>query len=71
MGGASNADLNIDTAIRTFDGGLAFAGGVDINRYFVELRYTQGLSDVATDSFIHTDSVKNRVIAVSAGIHFK
>src|SRR3954449_6227804 len=34
-------------AIRTFDAGLAFAGGCDYRRYFAELRYTQGLTDVA------------------------
>ncbi len=70
-GPSQTADINGDPAIRTFDGGLAFAGGVEVQRYFVELRYTQGLNDVATDTFVHVDSVKNRVIAISAGIRFK
>ena len=65
------ADINIDSAIRTFDGGLAFAGGLNYQRYFVEFRYTQGLNDVATDAFAHADSVKNRVVAISAGIRLK
>lgn len=65
------ADIDIDSAIRTFDGGLAFAGGLDYQRYFVELRYTQGLNDVASELFPHTDSVKNRNIAIAAGIRFK
>jgi hypothetical protein len=70
-GSSQTADVDIDSAIRTFDGGLAFAGGLDYRRYFVELRYTQGLNDVAADVFPHTESVKNRNIAISAGIRFK
>jgi hypothetical protein len=70
-GPSQTADIDIDSAIRTFDAGLAFAGGVDYQRYFFELRYTQGLNDVATDSFPHVDSVKNRNIAIVAGIRFK
>jgi outer membrane protein with beta-barrel domain len=68
---SQTADVNIDSAIRTFDGGLAFAGGFDYQRYFVELRYTQGLNDVAAEVFPHADSVKNRNIAIAAGIRFK
>jgi hypothetical protein len=65
------SDVNIDPAIRTFDAGLAFAGGLEYGRYFFELRYTQGLTDAATDTFPHTESVKNRTVAISAGIRFK
>ncbi len=65
------ADVDIDSAIRTFDGGLAIAGGVEFHRYFVELRYTHGLNDVASDTIPHTDPVKNRVVAITAGIRFK
>jgi len=65
------SDVEIDPAIRTFDAGLAFAGGLEYRRYFFELRYTQGLIDVATDTYPHTDSVKNRTIAIAAGIRFK
>jgi hypothetical protein len=65
------ADVDIDSAIRTFDAGLAFAGGLDYQHYFLELRYTQGLNDVATELFPHTDSVRNRNIAIAAGIRFK
>jgi hypothetical protein len=35
------------------------------------VRFTQGLNDVAAEAFPHADSVKNRVLAISAGIHFK
>jgi hypothetical protein len=70
-GTSQTADVDIDSAIRTFDGGLAIAGGLDYRNYFVELRYTQGLNDIAADAFPHTESVKNRNIAISVGIRFK
>jgi hypothetical protein len=64
-------DVNVDPAIRSFDGGLAFAGGAEFERYFVEIRYTLGLSDIAADTFPHGTSVKNRVFTVSGGIRFR
>jgi hypothetical protein len=64
-------DENIDGAIRTFDVGIAFAAAVDYQRYFFEARYTQGLRDVATESFPHADALHNRAFAVAAGIHLK
>ena len=69
-GPSQTADVNIDSAIRSFDGGLAFAGGLEYNRYLFEVRFTQGLNDVAAESFPHADAVKNRVLSISAGIHF-
>lgn len=62
------SDVDIDPAIRSFDGGLAFAAGVALDRYSVEVRYTQGLNDIATDLYPHTDSLKNRVFTVSVGV---
>ena len=41
---------NIDPAIRTFDAGLAFAGGIEYNRYLFEARYTQGLTDARSST---------------------
>jgi hypothetical protein len=70
-GPSATADLDIDAAIRTFDGGLAFAGGLEYRRYFLELRYTQGLNDIAASTFPHTESVKNRNVAIAVGIRFK
>ena len=67
---SQTSDVNIDSAIRTFDGGLAVAGGLEYDRYFFEVRFTQGLNDVAAASFPHADSVRNRVFAISAGIRF-
>jgi hypothetical protein len=68
---SQSTDFNIDPAIRTFDAGLAFAGGVEYNRYLFEARYTQGLTDVGTDVYPHADSVKNRVFSILAGIRLK
>ncbi|HZT78164.1 MAG TPA: porin family protein [Vicinamibacterales bacterium] len=64
-------DIEIDPAIRSFDGGIAFAGGLVLQRVLVEIRYTQGLSDIATDLYAHADSLRNRVIAVSLGVQLK
>jgi hypothetical protein len=64
---SSQTDLNIDSAIRTFDMGFALAGGIERGRYTLELRYTQGLTDVGTEVFPHADSVRNRVIAIIGG----
>jgi hypothetical protein len=68
---SQSTDFNIDPAIRTFDAGLAFAGGIEYNRYLFEARYTQGLTDVGTDVYPHADSVKNRVFTIQAGIRLK
>src|SRR5882762_3490756 len=70
-GPSQSSDYNIDPAIRTFDAGLAFAGGVEYSRYLFEARYTQGLTDVGTDVYPHADSVKNRVFTILAGIKLK
>ncbi len=68
---SQSTDYNIDPAISTFDAGLAFAGGFEYRRYLFEARYTQGLTDVATDLYPHADSLKNRVFTILAGIRLK
>jgi hypothetical protein len=70
-GPSQSTDYNIDPAIRTFDAGLAFAGGIEYGRFLFEARYTQGLTDVGTDVYPHADSVKNRVFTISAGMRLK
>lgn len=70
-GSSQTQDINIDPAIRTFDGGLAFAGGVDYGRYVFEVRYTQGLSDIGADAFPHADGISNRVFAILGGVRLK
>ena len=61
-------DLNIDTAIRSLDFGLAFGGGFERNLFFIEARYTFGLIDIANSTFDHEDSLKNRALAIMVGI---
>jgi hypothetical protein len=70
-GPSQTTDFNIDPAIRTFDAGLAFAGGIEYGRYLFEARYTQGLTDVGTDAYPHPDSLKNRAFTILAGIRLK
>jgi hypothetical protein len=64
-------DYDIGSAVRNFDGGVAFGGGIEYHQYVFEVRYTLGLTDIATDNFAHTDSLKNRTFAVLAGYRFK
>lgn len=69
---------DIDSAVRSFDAGVAFAFGMEFPWFsdaswksLFEVRYTQSLRDLGVDSIIHTDSLKNRSIAVMGGIRFK
>ena len=71
LDGPNQTDENIDAAIRSFDAGIAFGGGMVYDRYLFEVRYTQGVTDVGTDLFPHTDSVKNRTFAILAGVRLK
>jgi hypothetical protein len=61
---------NIDPSIRSFDSGLAFGAGLDYGRYLFELRYTQGLTDIAAAGLPHTDALRNRAFTMVAGIQF-
>jgi len=68
---SQTVDVNLDPAIRTFDGGIVLAGGIDYQQYFFEARYTFGLRDVAVDAYPHADSIRNRAFAILAGIRLK
>ena len=63
-------DLNIDPAFRSRDLGVAAGLGLVYGRYVLDVRYTFGLTDVATEMYAHIDSLKNRVFAVSIGLTF-
>jgi hypothetical protein len=65
------SDVDVDPAIRTFDAGFAFGGGIEYGQYFIEGRYTLGLTDVAAEAYPHASSIKNRSFAISGGIRFK
>jgi outer membrane protein with beta-barrel domain len=70
-GPSQTVDENIDSAIRTFDAGIALGAGVNYGRYLFEARYTQGLTDVGAETFPHSDSLKNRVFTILAGVRLK
>jgi hypothetical protein len=67
----STVEENIDPAIRSFDMGLVFGGGLERGRYLLEARYTLGMTDIATAIYPHADSLQNRVLAVFLGLKFK
>jgi hypothetical protein len=64
-------DVDIDSAVRSFEAGLAFGGGLERGRYLLEARFTLGLSDVANDTVPHVDALRNRTIGIMAGIRFR
>ena len=50
-------DFDIDPAIGSRDFGLAFAGGLEWEKFLVEVRYVLGLTDIATDIYVHEDEL--------------
>jgi hypothetical protein len=55
--------------IRGTEFGLVFGAGVTIRRFLIEGRYIAGLSNIA-DSPDIVESVRNRGIAILAGVRF-
>jgi hypothetical protein len=64
-------DLNVDSALKSLDLGLAFGGGVEFKNYLVEGRFTAGLTDVASTTYTHPDSLRNRTFSVLFGIKIR
>jgi len=67
--GASRT-LDVSSVYKSTDVGLVIAGGVEIHREVIELRYTVGMSDIVDDAYPHADSIKNRTFALIAGFKF-
>ena len=63
--------LDIDNAVGNRDVGLAFGGGLESGPYLIDVRYTIGLSDIASKTYPHDDSLKNRVLAITIGMLFR
>ena len=61
-------DFDIDPAIESKDFGLAFAGGLEWQKFLIEARYVLGLTDIATDIYFHEDSLTNRSFSVMVGL---
>jgi hypothetical protein len=60
-------DEDMSPALKTLDLGLAFGGGIERDRYLVEGRFTAGVTDIASASFPHLDSLRNRTFSVLFG----
>jgi hypothetical protein len=67
-GSGGTVDLDLNPAIRSRDFGLAVGGGIERDPFFLEARYTFGLTDIATDIYDHEDTLKNRVFTAMIGI---
>jgi hypothetical protein len=61
-------DFDIDPAIASRDFGLAFAGGLQWQKFLVEARYVLGLTDIATDVYPHEDELRNRTFSIMVGL---
>mgnify|MGYP001266353853 CR=1 FL=1 len=70
-GPGNTKDLDIDSALKSLDLGLAVGGGIEFKRYLIEGRFTAGLTDVATTTFAHPDSLKNRTVSVLFGMKLR
>jgi hypothetical protein len=62
------SDFDIDPAIGSRDFGLAFAGGLEWEKFLVEARYVLGLTDIATDIYFHEDELRNRSFSIMVGL---
>lgn len=61
-------DFDIDPAIESKDFGLAFAGGLEWQKFMIEARYVLGLTDIATDIYFHEDNLTNRSFSIMVGL---
>ena len=68
---AGTKDLDVDNALKSLDLGLAFGGGIEFKHYLVEGRFTAGLTDVASTTFSHPDSLRNRTFSVLFGMKLR
>jgi outer membrane protein with beta-barrel domain len=57
--------------IESLDIGLVGGVGLEFGRALIEVRYTYGLRRINKDANDPEDSVKNRVIGVTAGVRFR
>jgi hypothetical protein len=65
---SGSRDFDIDPAISSRDVGLAFAGGLEWQKFLIEARYVLGLTDIATDIYQHDDALKNRSFSIMFGL---
>jgi len=65
---SGTSDFDIDPAIGSRDFGLAFAGGLEWQKFLIEVRYVLGLTDIATDIYFHEDELTNRSFSIMVGL---
>ena len=65
---SGSRDFDIDPAIESKDFGLAFAGGLEWEKFMIEARYGLGLTDIATDIYTHDDDLTNRSFSILVGL---
>ena len=47
---------------------MAFAGGLERQKFLIEARYVLGLTDIATDIYSHEDELTNRSFSIMVGL---
>jgi len=67
-GPGGSIEANVDPAIKSLDVGLAFGLGIVRQQYLFEGRFTAGLTDVASTSFPHDDSLRNKTFLLLVGM---
>jgi hypothetical protein len=65
---SGSSDVDIDSALKSLDLGIAFGAGVIRSKYRFEFRFTAGMTDIASTSVPHDDSLRNRTFLVLAGM---
>ena len=70
-GSGSTLDLDLDSGLKSLDLGLAFGGGVEYERYLIEGRFVAGVTDVASTTYDHADSLRNRTFLVLFGFKIR
>ena len=60
----------IDEGMSSFDLGLTFGGRVEIGRGLIDVRYTFGMLNLATESGPDGETIKNRSLSFMAGWRF-
>ena len=71
--GGATTDLSttVNGTFRRAYMALLFGGGVTLNHYFIEGRYTVGLNDIMFEApYVHANPIKNRAFGIMAGLTF-
>lgn len=61
--------INIVDFTKGYDVNLVFGGGIELTRFLAEVRYNQGLRNIAKD-FSQSDTIKTRSFALLIGVRF-